>query len=319
MLFLLKYQIHMAKVLWIIHNYPPYQNAGAEWMAKEINDYLGCHGHKIVIYASKITGYLNRTFDYETLINDWSEIVIEECDVIITHLDESYRATEIAVKYGKPIIHILHHSFEIPKLREPIPDCHIVYNSEWIQADRKYPHPSIVVRPPVNPDRFKDVQYNPDGYVTMVNCNVDKGIMVFQQIARSTPTKRFLAVKGHHGPQITTNTRNITQWECQEDIREVLKQTSILLIPSIYESYGRIGIEALACGIPVIAADTPGLRESLGPVGMFASRNFLQSWTTQLWSVKRDEAVLKQRAYDLWENSQKELHSLHLLIEKLCL
>jgi len=305
----------MAKLLWVIHNYPPYQNAGAEWMAKEINDYLKEY-HEIVIHCSQGTqDYRHGAVQIKSGVLDNNDI--SWCDCIITHLDQSYKANDLAKAHNKPIIHILHHSWEIDILRKPIPNCYVVYNSAWVQADRAYPTPGIIVRPPVDPNRFQGMQPADNGFITMVNCNIDKGAKVFQQIARAIPTRQFLAVKGHHGPQITMRTRNIMQWECQEDIRDVLRVTSLLLVPSIYESYGRIAIEAAACGIPVIASDTPGLRESLGPVGRFASRDFIQSWLQHIHGPQYEPDALRARAWELWENSKKELEGLNNLINNI--
>ena len=52
----------------------------------------------------------------------------------------------------------------------------------------------------------------------------------------------------------------------------------ILLVPSDYESYGRVAVEAMGSGIPVVAHPTPGLKESLGSAGVFADRDDLDAW-----------------------------------------
>lgn len=315
----------MAKILWIIHNYPPYQSAGAEWMAKEINDYLIEQDHAIGVCAKNLP---IKSEGVEIHIsNGYNEkVLIEYCDIIITHLDESERATQLAKQYNKSCINIIHHNWEIPHLREANTKVLCVYNSQWIQKDRDYPHESIVLRPPVNPERFKDINYNANGYITLVNCNADKGALIFQNIARAMPDKKFLAVKGAHGPQLNIKAKNLVQWECQDDIREVLKETSFLLIPSIYESYGRIGIEAMACGIPVIATDTPGLKESLGRHGTFVSRNHIPAWMHAIRRLEQaspfERAIRAESskiyAVRLWERSLNELEALNNLINSLC-
>ncbi|MFZ4156354.1 glycosyltransferase [Streptomyces pseudogriseolus] len=57
-------------------------------------------------------------------------------------------------------------------------------------------------------------------------------------------------------------------------------------MPSLYESWGRVAIEAFASGIPVIAHPTPGLVESLGDAGIFAYRDDLGAWIHALHALK---------------------------------
>ncbi|MEU6394827.1 glycosyltransferase family 4 protein [Streptomyces sp. NPDC046939] len=67
----------------------------------------------------------------------------------------------------------------------------------------------------------------------------------------------------------------------------VYARTRVVLMPSIYESWGRVAIEACASGIPVIAHPTPGLVEALGEAGIFAYRDDLNAWTDALNHLSR--------------------------------
>jgi hypothetical protein len=49
-------------------------------------------------------------------------------------------------------------------------------------------------------------------------------------------------------------------------------------MPSDYESFGRVAMEAAASGIPTIAAPTPGLRECLGDAGTFVELDNVDGW-----------------------------------------
>jgi glycosyltransferase involved in cell wall biosynthesis len=53
-------------------------------------------------------------------------------------------------------------------------------------------------------------------------------------------------------------------------------------MPSAHESWGRVGVEAMTSGIPVIAAPTAGLKESLGDAGVFCDRDDLDAWEQAL-------------------------------------
>jgi glycosyltransferase involved in cell wall biosynthesis len=58
----------------------------------------------------------------------------------------------------------------------------------------------------------------------------------------------------------------------------VYAQTSVILAPSRYESWGRVPLEAAVSGIPTIAHPTRGLRESLGTAALFADRDSPDEW-----------------------------------------
>ncbi len=51
--------------------------------------------------------------------------------------------------------------------------------------------------------------------------------------------------------------------EFQTDIRWVLRQINLLVIPSLREAYGLIAVEGLVCGTPIVASNCIGLREVL--------------------------------------------------------
>jgi glycosyltransferase involved in cell wall biosynthesis len=50
----------------------------------------------------------------------------------------------------------------------------------------------------------------------------------------------------------------------EEELARVMAGAAALAFPSWYEGFGLPALEALACGIPVVAADLPALREVLG-------------------------------------------------------
>jgi len=51
---------------------------------------------------------------------------------------------------------------------------------------------------------------------------------------------------------------------------ELYQRAEALVFPSRYESFGLPALEAMACGLPVLAAHIPGLSETLGPAGLLA-------------------------------------------------
>ena len=51
------------------------------------------------------------------------------------------------------------------------------------------------------------------------------------------------------------------------ELRDLLHRSGCVVIPSLYEPFGIVALEALAAGAPVVAADTGGLREILADTG----------------------------------------------------
>jgi glycogen(starch) synthase len=50
-------------------------------------------------------------------------------------------------------------------------------------------------------------------------------------------------------------------WVDAGRLRELYTSSDAVVVPSVYEPFGLVALEAMACGVPVVAADTGGLRE----------------------------------------------------------
>jgi glycosyltransferase involved in cell wall biosynthesis len=64
----------------------------------------------------------------------------------------------------------------------------------------------------------------------------------------------------------------------------------LLAYPSVYEGFGMPLIEALACGVPVIASDTTSLPEAVGPGGVLLPPDDVPAWTDALSHLLDDPA-----------------------------
>jgi len=128
-------------------------------------------------------------------------------------------------------------------------------------------------------------------YITLVNANLNKGVLQFIEMAKAMPDRKFLGVLPYYGElRVPPAPSNVKWIPFDDDIRNILKKTRILLMPSYYESFGRIAIEAMINGIPVIyskpAADPPhpncsteGVAEWIGDAALSCDRESVQSWS----------------------------------------
>ena len=291
------------KILAMVHGFPPYHNAGAEWMLYDMLKSLVDKGHKCVVYLSDAKE--SKEYEYngiEVKIDDFEKRKEElrTTDLIISHLDRYGKALNIAEFYRKPYVLLVHNTHFYAGIGEKHkPTMHerfvyVVYNSEYTQKALHYPNPSIIVHPPVNAERVKTKRGEK---ITLINCWEDKGGLLLQEIARLMPEYKFIGVKGGYGHQEICDLPNIKYLENTPDIRKVYGQSRIVLMPSKYESYGRVAVEAMASGIPVIAHATPGLKESLGEAGIFCDRDKPEDWVRAIKTL--DDAKTYKEASSL--------------------
>jgi len=59
-----------------------------------------------------------------------------------------------------------------------------------------------------------------------------------------------------------------TDFVSDEDLVLLYNTAQVFVFPSLYEGFGLPTLEAMACGTPVIASNTPSLRETIGEAGI---------------------------------------------------
>jgi glycosyl transferase family 1 len=160
-----------------------------------------------------------------------------------------------------------------------------VFNTRWVAAEcARYRVPAIVVHPPIWPAEHATT---PGDLVTLVNLNAHKGGEILYQLAERMPDVAFAGVIGGHGEQLVRwDVPNIEIIPHTADMRrDVWARTRLLLVPSVYESYGMAAVEAMRSGIPVIVTPTSGLIESLAWAGTFAARDNPDAWISAIRSL----------------------------------
>jgi len=122
-----------------------------------------------------------------------------------------------------------------------------------------------------------------------------KGLLELAERLGIASRLRFLPTVS--GPELTT----------------LLQAARALIQPSIVEGFGIPALEAMACGCPVVASDTPALREVLGGAGLHAPVGDAAAFAAALTELRapglaarlREKGLLRAQAFS-WERTAQE-------------
>lgn len=309
-----------SSLTWLIHMYPPVHNAGAEWMAHAMNSYLvNKQGWNVNVVLNKTS---RSEFERIQILDKSDTLNVEECiqnsALLVSHLDMEPNAVLTAASAKRPLVLVIHNSYRTKYLRQFKfilgKNLYLIHNSRWIQQYyASFGIPSIIVYPPVYYDEYRTESTRE--YVTLINLNNNKGGNILIAIAKQMPDVQFMGVIGGYDGQIQdTTVKNITYVENTSYIKSIYSKSDIILMPSKEESWGRVAIEAMSSGIPVIATPTPGLLESCGSAGIFCKRDNIGSWVREIRRLKTDREYYKSVSEKCFERA-KELDPLRQLTE----
>lgn len=273
-----------------VDRYVPMVNAGAEWMLHAMLADSVARGHRVIV-ATPCTDRPRVVDGVEVYPVREGLRVGADAELVVGHLLFTREAIDLARSTQRPLVYLVHNSDQLKAWRITRDDVSaLVWNSEWIaRAGRYLPDvrtvPGTTVRPPLDMARYVTPQWSPRTHVTLVNPIQAKGSPIFYALAARFPRYRFLAVEGAYGSQQRPQVqhRNVDWQPATATIAEdVYARTRVLLMPSTYESWGRVACEALCSGIPVIASPTPGLREALGDAATFVDPHDVAGWARAL-------------------------------------
>ncbi len=142
-------------------------------------------------------------------------------------------------------------------------------------------------------------------YVTLVNPSAVKGLSILLGLADAMPDTSFAAVPSWGTTQsdfaeIATRS-NITLLNPVEDITEILTQTRVTLVPSLWaEARSRMVVESLSRGVPVLASDVGGLREAMCGVDHVLPVNPILSYRSNVSDQMVPEAEVPDQDLRVW-------------------
>lgn len=282
------------KILALAHCYLPTNRGGAELMLHRILVELVKLGHEVTVAVTE-GGLRGAEIDVDGVRVRYTtakDALRQGPDRVVTHLKNVSVALSWRRQSNVPVTVLVHsdHKWILLDLAKRPDVC--VFNTEWVRdsvlkridlSDR-----ATVLHPPVEPGPIYE---GPGDMVTLVNPLPEKGAATFYAVAKEFRDLHFLVVEGGYEKerQIFLDLPNVTVQPHTSNMEEdVYQRTGVLTVPSHFESYGMVAVEAATRGIPVVAASTPGLRESLGGNAHYISHSDHGSWGTVVHKLMTD-------------------------------
>ena len=109
----------------------------------------------------------------------------------------------------------------------------------------------------------------------------------------------------------------------QEDLPILMRSATLFVFPSYYEGFGIPLLEAMSQGVPVVASDTPALREAGGDAALFFPIGDIDRGVEMLRSAcfsSSVRAALQEKGYAQSKQFSWERGAQSLLVtyEKIC-
>jgi len=129
---------------------------------------------------------------------------------------------------------------------------------------------------------------------------VSKGVLLLEQCVqrlRRTSDVRFVIAGGHGDAEGTAAVRRlagcceVTGWLSRAALDDRFMHARLVVMPSRYEPFGLVALEAMRVGTPVLAADVGGLRECVreGSGGLRLDSSDAGDWAAAIARILSDD------------------------------
>lgn len=276
------------RVLVIVPSYRPHASAGAFITTREYVLGLAASGHVVHVVTTGREPGQPRTEDGVKIwpIGHWWHAVRSaRPELVISHHNDRRAAQILSQVRGVPHVLMVHgmarsnRRLGAPALAWfPSRACRDYYPT--------YRGRTLVLPPPIRPDAYRTT---PGDMVLLSGSTAAKGADVLAQVAARMPSTRFLMVRTPWAQQVPVHAPNVEVVD-RGDPRSVYGRARAVLMPSSTESYGRVGVEAMLSGIPVIASPLPGMREAFGDAAAYVPRDDPDGWVRELRRLEDPDA-----------------------------
>lgn len=174
----------------------------------------------------------------------------------------------------------------------------VVANSQFIAQKIKtiFNRDSEIIYPIVDIKNLvgKNLLFNQKDYIVSIGSELIKGRKIVEKIAQIMPKQKFMIVGREFSMAFWK--KNILYQPWQKDVIEIYKQAKMVLIPSICEeAFARVGIEAMALGIPVVGSNRGGITEALEESYIINNLYNIEEWKNKILEIENMSDIDKRR------------------------
>ncbi|MEM5947475.1 glycosyltransferase family 1 protein [Spirochaetia bacterium 38H-sp] len=145
--------------------------------------------------------------------------------------------------------------------------------------------------------------------------NIENAIKAFHNIHSNYPDLKYIIV-GYFSDSYLQVKELINKYKLNnhiillghipdEDIRALYSMARIFLFTSFYEGFGLPPLEAMACGLPVVASNTSSIPEVVGESGLLIDPNDVSDIANKLNIILKDSKLCKKLSQKSLEQSRK--------------
>ncbi|MEO6187887.1 MAG: N-acetyl-alpha-D-glucosaminyl L-malate synthase BshA [Ginsengibacter sp.] len=293
-----------------LFDYPPYETALASTMVDVImnNDVELLHVHYAIPHAS--AAFMARQILLKEGYNIPVITTLHGTDITLVGRDKTYspvvtfsmNESQAITAVSKNLRDETYKNFNIEK------EIEVIYN--FVDVDRFNRKPVTAFKQIIAPEGEKIILHASNFRKVK---RVGDVVKVFEQVNKKIPSKLLFV---GDGPERTFIERLSRECEAHHDIRflgrqeqmeDILAITDLFILPSEYESFGLVALEAMASSVPVISSNAGGLPEINinGVTGFLSEVGDVDDMSKNIIDLFSDENAFAQMKKNALEQAMK--------------
>ncbi len=293
-----------------LFDYPPYETALASTMVDVIinNNVELLHVHYAIPHAS--AAYMARQILAKEGIDIPVITTLHGTDITLVGRDKTYspvvtfsmNESNAITAVSKNLRDETYKSFKIEK------EIEVIYN--FVDVKRFNRKPVTAFKQVIAPNNEKILLHASNFRKVK---RVGDVVKVFEQLNKKIPSKLLFV---GDGPERSYVERLSRECDCNNDIRflgrqeqmeDILAISDLFILPSEYESFGLVALEAMAASVPVVSTNVGGLPEINidGVTGILSDVGDVDDMGKRVIELFSDETALTQMKKDALSQAQK--------------